>query len=608
MFSTTEKITHAYADLESLAAESPVFKVGPGIGIGADTKPNTDDVDRRLVKALYLDVLGERENGNVVAFASHPDRRKTVEIRDCDRLSYARLLQIAGPPVLAVVDESGDEPYSKFTISQVRNSLCSLAGAKRLGDEALVGPGCWQPLDGRGDDLPGVLLVGAGEAAHWDAAAETLTRITVPRACGRLLDMNSSRPWYNFDQLQRSLAEYTPARAIDTIEQAVKLFARWRWKHPTIHPETLVGLLLASWVQTLWQWRPHVALIGASKSGKSILMETLDDLFCGLVVRSSKSSAAGIRQHIQQSAGVVLVDEFEHSRHRRDVLELARASSRGDRVLRGTTGHRGTSSVLQHIFWIAAVEVGLKRAPDRNRYIVLETMLPAADKQGQLHRPPTSEMHKLGTELLAIAIRSVAAAKSLATRLKAARIEGVDSRAIESYAVPAAMLASACGFSEKEALGLLASFLKSYQAEENEDPSDELELLRDIAMADMRGDKGVTVTVAQALRSYGADNAMLLGRHGITFTAARRGPRGDESDYVFFDHRAVVAKLLKGTDWEGQNIDVIIARLEGARKSRRTVGGRFSRGVIVPWAWLKENIIEDDQLGFSEHTPPQEDF
>lgn len=608
--------TRTYSDLLDLAdAVQPYSRSpgGPGVPPGANgQQPSTQGQgpaclcqtanlqEERTAAALKLQVMGERENGTAVIWAYHPKRCRTVEIKDLDRLTYAKLLQVAGPHIPDVVDESGDDPFGKCSLTQVRNTLCLLAGHRRVGEDDLLGPGCWQPLDDHGDDTPGVLLVGAGEAAHWDGA--DLHRIKSPVACGRMLDLSSPNPWYDFDNLQAALRGYSPEKAIATIDRAAQLFARWRWRAEN-HPETVVGLILATWVQTLWPWRPHVGLVGASKSGKSTLLEVLDDLFCGLAIRSSKSTAAGIRQRIKSSAKVVLVDEFEESRHRPEILEMLRAASRGDEVLRGTITHRGVQHIMRHLCWVAAVEIGLKRAPDRNRYIMLETVLPEPENQGKLRKPPTSEMHTLGTDLLAIAIRSVTAAKALALRLKAASIKGVDSRVIESYAIPASILGVACGFSETDTLGMLKNLLIGETSEEPEDPSDERDLLRQIAAADMRGDKGVTQTVAEALANYGADALELLGRHGITLCSDRRGPRaGSDSaqdvDFLFIDHRVVASKLLKGSSWERQNLDTILLRVDGARPTRRSVGKRRCYGVIVPWDWLKQHIFSADTLEF----------
>jgi len=585
---------HSYNDLKELAKTVSVAPV-------TDTEQPVEKIDpnERIVAALQLQVLGERENGNVVLFAGHPERQKTVEVRDFDRVTYPKLLQIAGPIVLDSVNDANEDVQGKFPLSLVRNAICSLAGKCRL-DDQLIGHGCWQPYNDDGSDLSGVLIVGAGEAAYWDPVAKMLTKILTPCAYGRLLNFHSTtESWYSFDDLERELANWTPAKSRDAIQRAIALFARWRWANNESCPILLVGLIMASFVQTMWPWRPHVALVGASKSGKSTLFEAVDGIVGSLAVRSSKSSAAGIRQKVKDSASIILADEFEQSKYREEILELARASSRGDNVLRGTPGQKGFECALKHIFWLAAIEVGLKKAPDRNRYITLETLVPEKKNEGQLQLPPLTELRSIGRDLFVATVQAITNAIPVAVEMKTYAIEGVDSRVIESYAVPTAIFTTACGYTDVESRGVLKKFIVDVHiaADRNasvETASDEVDLIQEIMMAEVRGDRGYATTVAQALILYSDETREMLGRYGITFTRGRSGPLDSgHQDFVFFDTRAVGSKLLE-EQWKKQNVDTILARLEGASKFRCTVGGRRSYGVIVPWKWMIENIIDEE--------------
>jgi septin family protein len=116
-------------------------------------------------------------------------------------------------------------------------------------------------------------------------------------------------------------------------------------------------------VQSIWDFRPQVAIVGATNSGKTVLFNTLVSIFGGLSLKSSLSTASGIRQAIKTSSQIVLCDEFEDSKFRVEILEMLRTSSRGDKILRGTTNQRGVEFGLQHIAWVAAIEVGLKNGP-----------------------------------------------------------------------------------------------------------------------------------------------------------------------------------------------------------------------------------------------------
>ena len=85
-------------------------------------------------------------------------------------------------------------------------------------------------------------------------------------------------------------------------------------------------------------------MTGSTNTGKSTMFNTLADIFGRLLVKSSNSSAAGIRQSIGRSAKAVLCDEFEKSRHRpQEILEMLRSSSRGEKVIRGTTWQKAAA-------------------------------------------------------------------------------------------------------------------------------------------------------------------------------------------------------------------------------------------------------------------------
>jgi hypothetical protein len=587
-----------FAELLKMAEAAPVHSAASAIPDVAAEDNGTDNslLHTRIMEALQIDVLGERESGNIVMFAYHKSQRKTWEQRDPDRITYPRLIQIAGPPTEKFVSEGDDESHSKFSLSQVRNALCYLGGQKQIGDQTLVGVGCWQPLDDHGDDVPGVVAVGAGESAMWDG--KTLERIAKPRAGGRLLKFSKSEPWYHFPQLQANLAACDQKWAADTIDRLIDIFGKWRWEHQDHAPVVVAGLVLASWVQSMWHWRPQISITGASEAGKSILFRTLGHIFNGLAIRSSKSSAAGVRQAIGTSAKIVLCDEFEEDKHRGDLLEMVRASSRGDEILRGTTGQRTKTFVFQHIFWVAAIEVALDRAPDRNRFITLELLRPKPEDEGKLVPPLPSELHDLGQRLLAIAVKNIVAARPLARRLQGEHIEGMDPRVIESYAVPAAIMAASTGMPDADAKGLLVQFLKTTVAEDQR-VSDEEELIHDILRCEVRSKDGREIlTVDRAIVNYSDPTSVeILGRYGMAVAYDGNTPRDlhdtTEGRYLFIDDQGIRNGLLRYTRWKGQDVRAILRRVPGASVTRRRIGNRRPRGVQIPMVVLEREYLVD---------------
>ena len=120
-------------------------------------------------------------------------------------------------------------------------------------------------------------------------------------------------------------------------------------------------------------------------------------------------------------------------------------SARGGEIARGTADQRGRRFGLRHIAWLAAIELGLTREADRNRFILLELDRPPQEKFGRMNLPTEAQLADLGLKLLALAVAHVHAADRLAQKLKSHGVAGVPSRIVESYATPAALLAAIQG-------------------------------------------------------------------------------------------------------------------------------------------------------------------
>jgi hypothetical protein len=71
----------------------------------------------------------------------------------------------------------------------------------------------------------------------------------------------------------------------------------------------------------------------------------------------------------QANRPAILIDELESDEKRHRILEMFRIGGMGGDVHRGTTDQRGEPCTIQHIPWMAAIESGLKRAADKNRFV-----------------------------------------------------------------------------------------------------------------------------------------------------------------------------------------------------------------------------------------------
>ena len=570
---------HTYADLLALADQAAPVRVQKTDAGDIDYSTIRYPVQEKILKKLQIDVLYEDEEGRIRVFSSL--LRKSSWIKQVDRLKKDMAIQICGPPAMIHIssDPDGEETWS---IADVRAAI-ALAASTRRGKDDERGVGIWRGLDDFGNETNTVVVVGNTEAARWNGD-QVLRRVVAPRVDGLVLDFGAdSQDWYDFDQLARDLQsakQETWRRRV--IEEAVGLFSQWRWRNANTDPTLVAGLVLATWVQTIWEWRPLVAVTGETNCGKSYLFNVLGGvdnrmgLFGRLAFKQAKSTEAGIRQGVGKTACVVLCDEFEQSKDRELILKLLRTSTRGEMIARGTAGGKNAQKfMLRHISWVAAIEAGLDESADNNRFIQLDLLRAKEGEHGRLVLPEPSYLVRLGHELLAVAIWAAVQAKSLAVRLKSTRAPGVEPRHIESFSVPAAMLGVACGYDEGQTRSLLVDLLANID-KGSQAKSDQDELLSDIMAANIYVDgKTGVVSVGHVIESPG-----LHAEHALRLEAA--GVRLVDGHKLFLAPRQLKNNLLKQTEWGRKSVDKILLRVEGAERGVFRICGRVVRGIFIP--------------------------
>lgn len=584
-----ELIQELNADGESAAkkleAESQAKSEAAAASAGDPLALNREE---EILAAIKLEVLGEiADSGGAIKVFSE-DHRKSDIIKEVGKLSLERLMQICGPIVKQKVHLSSDEIPGSYPLAEVKKAIALASGYRRIDMGNESGRGVWRGIGNNREPNQSVILVGSGEAAKWNGK-KILERITKPRSEGRILDLGCSDPWYDFQHLAGLMQDtLDPEFCKSTIRETEKLFSRWEWKFED-SPSVVVGLILATWIQTLWDWRPQIAINGESKSGKSSLFKCLREIFGPLALSSSGSSAAGIRQKMKTSAPAALLDEFDTTKDRQEIMKMLRSASRGDTIFRGTTTHKGQEFTMQHIVWTAGIESGLKDQADRNRFILLELVQPKFGNQGKLVIPSHQELSNLGQRLLAISVRHALSAVDVASSLRKTYIEGIDSRVIESYAVPAAIIGAAYEMDFDTTEGLMGKLLRTAKRETNAH-GDKEQLVEDIFSSKIHtGKEQVSVEQAICWRNGGGGYVNALAAVGIAVF----------EDGIFIAHNVVLRHLLKSTKWELQNIDEILTRLPGARECRkRFVTSKQYRGILLTFesVGLSDDDISPDTL------------
>ncbi len=603
--------------VEPIAAPAPAPAAG-GVPTGgpAPLSPQGRDAGT-ILDLIGIDVLGEytADKGKIDVYSRN--RRKVVPIDSINHFSYTQLVQMCGDAAFLFVHEGKDHVAGQYTMSEVRQAIAYKASDVDLSRVGMLGQGIWS-TDRH------FLIVNGGTAAVYDRATHVLGRITNPRlGANKIIDFSATEPWVDFTvlaDLVRRAAD--PAWAMLAIGEAAAIFANWNWKHPQDNWNAAL-LVTQTFVQTTLDWRPEVAVTGPSDCGKSTMMQTLTQLFGGLNMYVQKPTEAGLRQHLGNSAKAILVDEFENDGHRQKILEGFRVTSQGGTVVRGTSDQKGKTFNLKHIPWFAAIESGLVKAADRNRFIILDLAAVPPSKRGRITLPGPLSLGELGLKLCAVALRYADAATAIFRHLKGTTFDGIHGRVVESFSVPASLKAAVAGQTHEEAVRTLGELLADRTAIGRQGGGDEGDLMKAILDSTFPVGGGLPpIQVAVALSDpevYMAHHATLESQ-GIAMTQGRPGPRTPHlagKKNIFFDMDKVKRFLLRGTPWGGLDCEQLLLRVRHAHQAQRKLGGQRVSGIEIPACdWVSapdgeeriESIlpldIPDDEPGPPPDEPP----
>ncbi|MBB1074490.1 hypothetical protein HUU62_08710 [Rhodoferax sp. 4810] len=145
------------------------------------------------------------------------------------------------------------------------------------------------------------------------------------------------------------------------------------------HSVLLLGWLSCALAGGALNWRPHIFLNGSKGCGKSSILDTMLHLLGGFAIAAKgDTSAAGLRQVLQNSALPVLFDEAESDSIRAqakmdDVLSLMRHASANleARVIKGSSGGQASSYAVRSCFCLSAIRDPIKQAADMSRITTL---------------------------------------------------------------------------------------------------------------------------------------------------------------------------------------------------------------------------------------------
>jgi len=579
-----QKGGHTLQELAAIGRATPEWgpesKIITAVAVGDTEEEMADPLanDRRILNECGITYVAQHDaGGGIEIFSDVTQKFSMISANRLGAVKYEDLVLAGGHRIRQKVKRSNDDT-GDYSMNEIRVAIAAVASQTSALEEK-HGVGVWENNDC-------LIVVNARRLGILNGKPE-LQITSNPVHFGTAYNIGDRCEWIDLKNLQADIVsvEAQPGRLhIDDVFAVQELFSKWQFlAKGNVFPEVLTGLVLATFVQTLWTWRPQVFLTGQAYAGKSTMFKMLARLFGPLCKMSSNSSAAGIRQFIGASSRIVLCDELEKSRYRNEILEMVRASGRGDDSFRGTAGNQQHIAFkLQHIFWCASIESGLTTEADQSRFIVCE--LKKVDAKMEL--PSHDDLGAMGQRLAAAAICNFRRARKMAEYLLENKPKGVHGRICESYAVPIAMYCSAIGMSDSEGLKMYCMALNAISASEDIE-SDSDALLQEIMLSQVQRRGGEKKSVLHMLRDRIInDHTEELEHVGIYVT--------DDELYL---NRNLIIRYLLTSDWKGKRIDTLLNRLPGARRVARKFGGTTLRFIAIPKGSVTDVEIDSHSGG-----------
>jgi hypothetical protein len=556
---------------------------------------------QQLLDRLSLIVLGHMEGRVPSIVVFHQKLTRRFEITDIDKYTYNKMLTTIGDDAKNDIDPSPEPSPAKIAVNKLREAIAYEASGRRISRASAIGLGIWE-INHK------LIFVGSGQ---WLAMNGDLRTRKDPEIDDKLVDFGEGKEsWYNEEEIRRYLPHATdPAWRTEVLKEFAGWFELWdNWgegeEENRLKSYLVASLAMCSWLQTIWSWRPWVAITGETNSGKTTFFKFMSKYFGQqMAVNVGNATEAGLRQMLGTSSRIMLLDEFEASKERTKILDWLKNSGAGGSSVRGTPGQRSVSSTVSVIPWFGATETGMKNETERNRY-VLFNMASRIDKPF-FELPSDERVDDMRCKTLAILLRVWARAKEIHHYLKSnCNIEGIYSRYTESYSLPCAMWSAVVGHTNEEAKELFNyAIMPMLEGILFNTESEHATLVSDISSAKVHVGRGDTRVVNELLTSASYDTGgvgtetpeKILSRVGIRKMRGgefRKAGLGLDDRYIFIAHRIVAKELLKGDAFGDKGIDQLLLRVSGSFHTRQRLSSGNMRGVAIPWTAM---FPKDDQ-------------
>jgi len=512
-----------------------------------------------------FEILGEMADGRLAFWSLVKRKIYLISLKD---FNLDALDQIGGAEIrYKVVRSMAQMQKGKIHFFALKRDVIIEAGQRLLGEEKWIGQGVSLLDDGR------LLIISGDVAVIWDGV--NFESYSGPMIEKKFLRRNPAEKWIDIKLLEKSVLKMDKGRAQEICNSAIEIINQWGFVSD-YDVDLITGFLFAQMVQAIWDWRPHLWVSGPQGSGKTLLIELFDRIAGNLSRRyeGQTLTEAGFRQDIKHDFRLTMIDEFEKSDSRQELLNLLRSAGRGGSATKGTPSGKATHHSIRHMTLIASIERGLSRAAEKHRFINIE-MRKDPDRNPKIPRLEEAEHFRM--DFLSFALWSSFRAKKLIRQLP--RLAAYEPRLVEAFAVPISMIA----VTDPEPLECLKRLTQSTLDEQRETGEetgeDEQTLLEDILTSTIRvpliDEIGKSIysdrSINQLLEIQSDANQKNLQAFGIKQCR----------DGLFLIPQILERKLLRDTMWKGLNVRSILKRLPGAESAQRRVGGEALRGILL---------------------------
>jgi len=527
-----------------------------------------------LEKYENLMVLGELENGNVLIYSK--DTRKT------------RSIDVAKMTTIDVISLAGVHPLDDLTL--FKQTIAFEARKKQLWRMREVEQGIWY-FEGK------LLIVNGDQALVWENG-KVVEKVESPIWNDLQIMFHPGKRWLFLDKGEKDVN-----KSGDVFERIYQLLAQWEWACE-VDLKVLTALTMATPFQMIWPWRPHVYITGRRNTGKTTFFQLLECLFGKLCLKlEGNITEAGLRQNLGTNLYCVLLDEFEKvkSYNREQILKLLRVSNKGGTIPRGSSSGKPINFRMDHLVWVASIEVAMKEAADLSRFLIFQV---EPFKEKGLRWPSQDEMRDIFKGVILTGLKYYKDYQIIRNRIISSYQGSLDSRLVESYAVPLSVIEALGKGNGEDILKYYEENQVGRQIQEDEERLIECiinskikvqkEKLIDGKIQTFNYDINVGDLINEAKTDKSANENLNL--YGMSVTES------DGQKVVAFHANSVCRNVLNDTEWRGLGIKDILLRIKGAFERTIKFSGRTQRAICVPIDEILKN--EDiNELDEPEEVP-----